>query len=640
MKFNFLIDQETEEARVISELLQENSHEAFHRGGIPVRLETVSGAEGEKTSLQRTKEGFTISCGSRSALCRSISLLVRYADEKPGFSVMEAPSFDTLGIMQDCSRNAVMKPERVKQLIRISAMMGYNALMLYTEDTYEIPEAPYFGHLRGKYTQEELKELDRYAARFGVELIPCIQTLAHLGALFEWPPYRGMNDWDDILNLADERSYELIRAMAKSVSETFRSRRVNIGMDEAYMLGRGRYLEKAGYEKSAEIMKRHLSRVMEILREYGLKPRMWSDMFFRMCTPDESYYNPECTVTEEVRRAIPEEMTLIYWDYYGTDEARYDYMMANHFRMTERLAFAGGSSCWYGLVPLNRFSLNSARAALASAKKNGMKEVYVTMWGDDGGTCSSFAALPTLACYGEADWNGKTSDEDLRSAMKAASGADFDAFMNFEELENFACRKDFGLQPKNPTRYLFWQDPLQGKFDCHVPGDSCERYTAAIFRLMEDRQKCHPKYGYLFDTFSALSDVLRDKADLGILLKEHYEAGNRAALKELQENLIPEIRKRTEAFRRVLKTQWMLENKPFGFDVQDIRFGALLMRLSEAEEMLKDYLEGKIEEIPELEVPRLPYGGTVLSGAVPEECDNTLAVNSWKRMATSGVLSF
>ena len=33
--------------------------------------------------------------------------------------------------------------------------MGLNSLMLYMEDTYEIPEYPYFGHLRGRYSQSD-----------------------------------------------------------------------------------------------------------------------------------------------------------------------------------------------------------------------------------------------------------------------------------------------------------------------------------------------------------------------------------------------------------------------------------------------------------------------------------------------------
>jgi hypothetical protein len=40
--------------------------------------------------------------------------------------------------MLDCSRNAVMKVNAVKELIRKCALMGLNSLQLYTEDTYEV----------------------------------------------------------------------------------------------------------------------------------------------------------------------------------------------------------------------------------------------------------------------------------------------------------------------------------------------------------------------------------------------------------------------------------------------------------------------------------------------------------------------
>lgn len=50
--------------------------------------------------------------------------------------------------------------------------MGYNTLMLYTEDTYEVDGQPYFGYMRGRYSKAELRELDDYAAEKGMELIP------------------------------------------------------------------------------------------------------------------------------------------------------------------------------------------------------------------------------------------------------------------------------------------------------------------------------------------------------------------------------------------------------------------------------------------------------------------------------------
>ena len=92
----------------------------------------------------------------------------------------EVLRFKRLGIMLDCSRNAVKSVAMLKVFIRMIKKMGYTTLMLYTEDTYEVDNQPYFGYMRGRYSQEELKEIDRFAGENDIELIPCIQTLAHL----------------------------------------------------------------------------------------------------------------------------------------------------------------------------------------------------------------------------------------------------------------------------------------------------------------------------------------------------------------------------------------------------------------------------------------------------------------------------
>jgi hypothetical protein len=53
--------------------------------------------------------------------------------------------FDTLGVMIDCSRDSLPNVPRLKRFFDAIAQMGYNMVMLYTEDTYEVENEPYFG---------------------------------------------------------------------------------------------------------------------------------------------------------------------------------------------------------------------------------------------------------------------------------------------------------------------------------------------------------------------------------------------------------------------------------------------------------------------------------------------------------------
>ena len=57
--------------------------------------------------------------------------------------------------------------------------------------------------------------------------------------------------------------------MFASLSKTFTSRIVNIGMDEAHYIGLGKYLDEHGYKNRYELLLGHLERVAEIADKYG-----------------------------------------------------------------------------------------------------------------------------------------------------------------------------------------------------------------------------------------------------------------------------------------------------------------------------------------------------------------------------------
>ena len=78
------------------------------------------------------------------------------------------------GSMLDVSRNGVYTIDALKKIIVMHALLGLNMLMLYTEDTFEVADEPFFGYMRGRYTTKELKEVDLFASKLGIEMIPCI----------------------------------------------------------------------------------------------------------------------------------------------------------------------------------------------------------------------------------------------------------------------------------------------------------------------------------------------------------------------------------------------------------------------------------------------------------------------------------
>lgn len=508
------------------------------------------------------------------------------------------------GVMLDCSRNAVMKPEQVKKFVDYISAFGYNCIQLYTEDTFEVDGEPYFGYLRGRYTKDELKNIDAYCAKKGVELIPCVQTLAHVNQIFRWNEYAcTVCDTGDIL-LADEaRTYALIENIFKTLAECFTSRTVNIGMDEAHLLGRGKYLDKHGYVNPFDILNRHLKKVLEIAAKYGFESMMWSDMFIRFANGGE-YYGNKIHATEEAKNSVPDGVNLIYWDYYHTNKSDYDKMIAAHNKLVspDRVWFAGGAWVWKGFAPDNTITRKSMKPAMQSCREHGVKNVFITLWGDDGKECSYFSVLPSLY-YIKKIYDGENDISAIKQGFKQITGVDYDAICALD-LPN-------GVQGGsknncNPSKYMLYSDPFSGFLDYTVKAGVNAEFASASRKLAR-KTKESGEFKYIFECLKTLCDVLALKAELGVKLRAAYKSGDKEELAVLVKDM-KKIEKRLEVFFAAFKTLWYTDNKPQGFEIQEVRLGGLMRRIKTCRETVEAYLKGEINEIPELSQEILPYG--------------------------------
>lgn len=518
---------------------------------------------------------------------------------------MAKKNFDSLGVMIDMSRNAVMSVSGLKRFLPILSKMGYNTVMLYTEDTYEITGEDYFGYMRGGYSKAELKELDSFAASVGIELIPCIQTLAHLNATFRWG--KVPNDCFDIMLVDDERTYELIENMFKTAKECFKSKRIHIGMDEALMLGRGKHCDLYGYESSNSIMKRHIKRVKAIGEKYGYEMMIWSDMYFRSWIDNHGYYvNEKVNLPKEVIDSYDRDIIPIYWDYYHNEEKTYDAMIYNHQQLSDKTWFAGGVWTWSGFMPQVTYSLITMRPAIRSCIKNGIRNIIFTLWGDCGGECSMFSALPGLHYLAEYS-RGNTDEASIKAKFRRIVGMDYDDFNALEELNDIRGREFTEAGNKiNPSKYMLYSDCLNGYLDYTVRAGDGAFFKEKKEKMRKIAKKTR-KYAYLFNTAAKLCEVLEVKYELGLKTRRAYKSGDVAELKRLAESDYKLAAKLMREFGDVYEKQWFYDNTPSGFDVQDLRIGGATRRLTAARRRLLDYVNGRIKSIPELEVDILPY---------------------------------
>ena len=562
--------------------------------------------------------------GTKPDLCRA--LLAAAGSAAAGSAVAEGKGerwLSEIGYMADCSRNAVARVDTLKKLVRQAALMGYHFIGLYLEDTLAIPEEPYFGYMRGAYTKEEIAGVVRYAELFGVEIRPYVETLAHLNQITRYEHYQKFIDTDDILLAGDERTYAFLDHYLKAVSDAFPSRRVNLGMDEAHMVGLGKYLDAHGYQNRVEIIQKHLERVMEICRKYGLQPQMWSDMFFRLAFGGE-YYVKDKPMADNVK--IPEGLELVYWDYYSADEEHYDDMLRQHRKMTDKVSFAGGVWKWIGFAPHNRYSAVIGKAALSSCRRNGITSVVMTGWGDNGGEASQFSILPGLF----EDARLVYEDDLPEAAFYALTGIREEDYMKLDLSNPLPERED---RVNNAGKFLLYNDVLLGVFD-PLAKQLTEGYYADAAKQLEQavRDSSGSSLCYVLKTQASLCRVLQDKANVGMVIRAAYGAGDREKLREIAEEAIPQLLEKMDRFYQDFRKQWMSENKAFGFEVQSLRIGGLRQRILEVQQRMEEYLSGELAEIDELEKPILPF-------AYCEGADvTTLDYNRWNYIVTTAVI--
>ncbi len=516
------------------------------------------------------------------------------------------------GVMLDMSRNAVMKPAVVNKFVDYISSFGYNMLQLYTEDTYEVDGEPYFGYLRGGYKKEEIQEIDAHCREKGVELIPCIQTLAHLGTIFKHFAYRGINDFADILLIDEPRTYQLIDNMFATLAENFTSRKVHIGMDEAHMVGLGKYLDKHGICNRHELLNKHLIKVVEIAKKYGFEPMMWSDMFFRMSNHGE-YYNSKPQVPKEAIEGVP-DVSLVYWDYYHKHKAEYNAMIKAHKEFNKEIWFAGGAWSWVGFVPANRYTLQTMKPAMDVCRERGVENIFFTLWGDNGKECSYFSLLPSLY-YLKRYYDGVTDRKQIATEFETLTGEPFERMMHTDDPNYVGGNKD-GF--RNPSRYMLYNDPFFGWFDTQAKEGVDGQYKT-LARRFSLYAKQSENFGYIYDVLSKLCKTLSYKYSLGVLVREAYHVRDEAALRKL----VGEFKKTEKALKKfyeAFRDLWHRENKPHGFEVQDMRLGGLMQRLKHCRERLENYLSGKEEVLPELEETLLDFWGNGMEYSKDTPC--------------------
>ncbi|OGV38341.1 MAG: hypothetical protein A2020_08160 [Lentisphaerae bacterium GWF2_45_14] len=571
--------------------------------GINLSFEKIS--DQDCLRVIKNNDGFQVFYGRKTSAARGVAYALSTQE------CNEKISFKTYGILLDCSRTAVVTPQYFKRWLRRLALMGYNMAMLYTKDAYQLPDENYFGYMRGAYSIDEIREIDAYAQKLGIEMVASIQVLGHLEPIMRWGSYYEVKDTNNVILVDYEKSYVLLEKMLKFWSDALSSRRIHLGMDETHDLGRGKFMDNNGYEDPYAIYNRHLKRMSSVCEKYQLKPMIWNDMYFRYGNKDQNYYDSESPIPEEVKKSIPQSVQLCYWDYYHRDQETYSKML-NRSKMLNNKSpiMASGVWTWKRMWCDFELTKNTVKPCVDACREQNVDELIFTLWGDDGAYCEFESAFAGLAWAADYAYNEKSDDKRLSNLYQAIFGTSYELQVELGDME-FTYSVD---HPKSGRHEFFkvsaaallWDDPLMGivwheysYVDSQIWQKSLTNYKRLLAKAGECRNDRHA--GIINHAYNIL-DTLIQKIELRMALQKAYKDRDTVKLSHIQKKSIPEVMDAVDKLNDSFRDMWFRGYKSYGLEIMQIKLAGLRERYCELGRRLDEFLNGKIPSIHELEI--------------------------------------
>lgn len=235
-----------------------------------------------------------------------LQLLGQGGTSARGVEVLDWPDTAVRGIHMS-TWYQMPRPSYFRHIFEQLSAYKLNAVVIELEDKIPYPEYPILS-APGGYTREEFMELEAYARRYHIDVIPLAQTLGHAAFIVKHKELQHLREvsfssWQ--LCPAHPDFPNVARAVLDAnMAVTPHSRYFHIGGDESWDLGKGDACRaRWGDKASVESYRAWLTFVCDYLKERGRTVIAWDDMFFT-------------NFSDEDMRHLPDNLIFMRWKYY------------------------------------------------------------------------------------------------------------------------------------------------------------------------------------------------------------------------------------------------------------------------------------------------------------------------------------
>lgn len=267
--------------------------------------------------------------------------------------------------------------QRMVQLMEVIKAARYNALLVEWEDSFPWHVDKRF-RSETAYSEAEIEQFHREAAKRGLEVIPLVQCLGHMETPLSVPGYEHLREvphQPDVLNPLAAGARELVQKMVDDVlAHMPKPKHFHLGGDEAWTFGTHpetkAYVEKHG---KGALYLHHVEPILDALNARGVRPILWHDMMIEW--------------DAEALKRIAGKADLMVWGYHGHPDTTQGHFATKHIQrfkehgvpMWGATAYKGGEGEDVDLPNLQVRQTNALAWAEVGGRF-GMKGVVATAW--------------------------------------------------------------------------------------------------------------------------------------------------------------------------------------------------------------------------------------------------------------------
>ena len=352
----------------------------------------------------------------------------------PATVISDVPRFAYRGMMLDCGRH-FWPVSFVKKFIDILALHNMNVFHWHLNEDQgwriEIKKYPklteigskrsctVLGHnsdiydgtpYGGFYTQDEAREVVKYAAERNITVIPEIDMPGHtVAALASYPelgctggPYHvgyGWGIYEDVLCLGNEKVYKFLQDIIDELVDIFPAKYIHIGGDESPTVRWENCPKCQALAKANNVDAKHLqsvftNRMEKYINSKGRSIIGWDEIAQGNINKSATIMSwrgvePGSKATEAGHDVIMSPTTYCYFDYYQSENKDKEPM------------------CIGGYLPVSKvYEFDAAPATLSENARKHILGVQANLWTEYISTTNmvEYMILPRMAALSEVQW--------------------------------------------------------------------------------------------------------------------------------------------------------------------------------------------------------------------------------------------